>query len=164
MKNKITQIESLSVPVRTQSGARKKLRRRSAEEKRRIVEETLSPGASVSVVARRHDVNANQVFMWRRQYRAGKLGSGPSACSHAMHGVAGFIPVGVVDGCAVVRPALPPSVTEGRKRRKRELVTAVAETCWRTEVELRNGVKARFGGGADEKDMRLVLQIVRELA
>src|SRR5215472_13243917 len=34
--------------------------------KRRIVAETLEPGASVSIVARRHDVNANQVFKWRR--------------------------------------------------------------------------------------------------
>lgn len=30
--------------------------------KRRVVEETLAEGASVSVVARRHDVNANQLF------------------------------------------------------------------------------------------------------
>jgi transposase len=39
------------------------------------VEETLLPGASVSRVARRHDVNANQVFYWRKLYREGKLGS-----------------------------------------------------------------------------------------
>jgi transposase len=38
--------------------------------KRRIVAETRAPGASVSVVARRHDVNANQLFKWRRQYEA----------------------------------------------------------------------------------------------
>jgi transposase len=38
------------------------------------VEETLLPGASVSRVARRHDVNANQVFYWRKSYREGKLG------------------------------------------------------------------------------------------
>ena len=37
----------------------------SEEEKRRIVAETLQPGASVSVVARRHDVNANMLFTWR---------------------------------------------------------------------------------------------------
>jgi transposase len=37
-------------------------RRRSIEEKRRIVEETMRPGASVAWVARQHDVNANQVF------------------------------------------------------------------------------------------------------
>jgi transposase len=35
--------------------------------KRRIVAETLAPGASVSIVARRHDVNTNQVFKWRRE-------------------------------------------------------------------------------------------------
>ncbi len=43
------------------------------EEKRQIVEETLKPGGSVSVVARAHDVNANQVFQWRKQYREGRL-------------------------------------------------------------------------------------------
>lgn len=37
--------------------------------KREIVAATLTPGSSVSVVARRYDVNANQVFAWRRRYR-----------------------------------------------------------------------------------------------
>ena len=32
-----------------------------------MVAETQAPGASVSVVARRHDVNSNQLFRWRRQ-------------------------------------------------------------------------------------------------
>ncbi len=49
-------------------------RRRSVAEKRRIVEETSEPGASVARVARAHGVNANQVFAWRRQYRQGLLG------------------------------------------------------------------------------------------
>jgi transposase len=53
---------------------RKKLRRRSIKERREIVEETLLAGASVSRVARRHDVNANQVFYWRKLYREGRLG------------------------------------------------------------------------------------------
>jgi transposase len=35
--------------------------------KRQIVAETLEPGSSVSIVARRHDVNANQLFQWRRR-------------------------------------------------------------------------------------------------
>jgi transposase len=48
--------------------------RRSVEEKRRIVEETLEAGASVARVARRHAVNANQVFYWRKKYREGRLG------------------------------------------------------------------------------------------
>jgi transposase len=46
---------------------------RSRQERRAIVEETLKPGASVSVVARAHDVNANQVFGWRKLYREGRL-------------------------------------------------------------------------------------------
>jgi len=46
-------------------------RYRTKEERRQIVEETLRPGASVSQVARAHDINSNQVFYWRRQYRAG---------------------------------------------------------------------------------------------
>jgi len=49
-------------------------RRRSVEEKRRIVEETLETGASVARVARRHAVNANQVFYWRKKYREGRMG------------------------------------------------------------------------------------------
>ena len=47
--------------------------RRSIAEKRRIVEETLVPGASVARVARAHGVNANQVFYWRKLYQAGRL-------------------------------------------------------------------------------------------
>jgi transposase len=43
------------------------------EEKRRIVELTLEPGASVSRVAQAEGVNANQVFQWRRAYRSGEL-------------------------------------------------------------------------------------------
>jgi transposase len=43
--------------------------------KRQIVAETLSPGASASVVARRYDVNANQLFRWRRDWREGLLGT-----------------------------------------------------------------------------------------
>lgn len=48
-------------------------RRRSVQEKLAIVQETLEPGASVSAVARRHGVNANQVFGWRKQYQDGCL-------------------------------------------------------------------------------------------
>src|SRR2546430_892415 len=49
------------------------------QEKRQIVEATLKPSASVSVVARAHDVNANQVFRWRKLYREGQLEAKPIA-------------------------------------------------------------------------------------
>jgi len=43
------------------------------EEKRRIVEETLQPGASVARVARARGVNAKQLLGWRRLYQQGRL-------------------------------------------------------------------------------------------
>ena len=50
------------------------------------MEETLVPGASVSRVARRHDVNANQVFHWRKLCHEGRLGTKTN-----------FLPVRVAD-------------------------------------------------------------------
>jgi transposase len=37
--------------------------------KREIVAASYAPGSSVSMVARHYDVNANQVFSWRKRYR-----------------------------------------------------------------------------------------------
>src|SRR5258705_9117294 len=51
---------------------------RTKEERRAIVEETLQPGASVSRVSRAHDVNTNQVFRWRREYRQDRLKEEPN--------------------------------------------------------------------------------------
>lgn len=89
--------------------ARRRRRSWSEEEKRRIVAETRQPGASVSVVARRHDVNANQVFAWRRRFRDGELGRA-EACA--------FLPVvmpaeartGEAPGPVVEVPAPPDAV------------------------------------------------------
>ena len=48
-------------------------RRWTAAEKVAIVRETYEPGMSVSLVARRHGVNANQRFHWRRLERDGAM-------------------------------------------------------------------------------------------
>jgi transposase len=50
-----------------------KRRFRSKQERRRIAEESLEFGTSVAVVARSHGVNANQVFLWRKLLREGRL-------------------------------------------------------------------------------------------
>ena len=57
-KHEFRRVEVLTGPVRR--------RRWSAEEKARIVEERLAPGARVSEVARRWQVCSQQVFGWRR--------------------------------------------------------------------------------------------------
>lgn len=66
-------------------------RRRSAEERRVIVEETFEAGASVARVARKHGINANQVFQWRRLYREGRL-SGQRSCGGHL------LPVTIAEG------------------------------------------------------------------
>ena len=72
---------------------RRRRGRWSETQKRRIVTESYQPGTSVSVVARRHDVNANLVFSWHRQYR------------ELAHMVGGFVPV-VVSSTDGAEPAM----------------------------------------------------------
>ena len=51
----------------------RKRRAWTRDEKRRIVEESLLEGGSIAEVARRHELNANLLFTWRR-----KMGVEPS--------------------------------------------------------------------------------------
>jgi transposase len=67
------------------------------EEKRRMVEETLSSSASVATVARQHGLNANQLFYWRKLYHGGQLG--PSSHVGGSAGVR-LLPVAVTDDAA----------------------------------------------------------------
>jgi len=56
-------------------------RRWTASEKLSMVRQTYEPGMSVSLVARQHGVNPNQLFHWRRLEKDGALaavGSGVS--------------------------------------------------------------------------------------
>lgn len=58
-----------TAPDRVEGGRSRRRRVWSEEEKRRIVAESLELGASASVVAQRHGLNANLLFTWRRQLR-----------------------------------------------------------------------------------------------
>jgi transposase len=44
------------------------------EFKRQLVEQSFEPGASVALIARSNDINANLLFKWRRRYLAGEYG------------------------------------------------------------------------------------------
>lgn len=63
----------------SEESASAKRQRWTIKQKRLIVEQTLLPGASVARVARSHGVNANQVFYWRKQHLAGRLGDSRAA-------------------------------------------------------------------------------------
>jgi transposase len=114
--------------------------RRSIAEKRRMVEETLAPGASVARVARAYGVNANQLFGWRRLYLAGRLGEPKPGMK--------LLPVRVSEGKSApveVEPALP------------ELAPP---RCGSIHVELRQA-QVRIEGHADPALVRVLLECLR---
>jgi transposase len=88
----------------TANGERRRRRLWSADEKWQIVAETFAPGASVSIVARRHDLNANMLFTWRREL--GEIAEGV-----AEEGVR-FLPAALTSEVAL--SALPATTVAGR--------------------------------------------------
>jgi transposase len=70
MSKTITYQEYQDVEILKGSGKR---RRWTVAEKIKMVHETNEPGATVSLVARRHNVSANQLFNWRKLYLDGSL-------------------------------------------------------------------------------------------
>ena len=112
--------------------------RRSIAEKRRIVEETLVAGASVAKVARAHGVNANQVFGWRRLYRAGRLGEQRAAMK--------LLPVRVSESSPVVE-----------EHPVADFAKAQSGTI---HIELRQA-QVHIEGGADPTLVRVLLECLR---
>jgi transposase len=111
---------------------------RSKQERRQIVEETLKRGASVSLVARAHDVNANQVFKWRKQYREGRLDLAPASST--------LLPVKISDSLPV-RPA-PTAPARHRGKNKRAGII---------DIDLGHA-RVRIEGTADPDCVRAALE------
>src|SRR3984885_12058849 len=74
MSEKPPEVSTYGLVDTKQACKRGRRRRWPVALKRQIVAETFAPGASASVVARRHDVNTNQLFRWRRDWHDGLLG------------------------------------------------------------------------------------------
>ena len=67
MADPVEQVSTTGLVDTKQQLSATKRRQYSEALKRQMVAETQVSGASVSIVARRHDVNSNQLFRWRRQ-------------------------------------------------------------------------------------------------
>jgi transposase len=126
-----------------------KRQHRSAEEKRRIVEETLASGASVARVARARGVNANQVFQWRRLYRAGRLGSAPITAA------ARLLPVSVSEIATKEDTILPAGNASAELSIGGAAGSGVAPGA--IHLELRKA-RLRIAGNADPAVLRVVLK------
>jgi transposase len=130
-----------------------KRQHRSPELKRRIVQETLAPGASVARVARAHGVNANQVFAWRRQYREGLLEASDRV-------TAGLLAVRMADAepGRAARSELRRRVAEARAHSQD---AATQRTPSGTiQIELPKG-RLRLTGSIDPETLRVVLEALR---
>ena len=127
-------------------GSRVERRRRwNRDEKARIVEETLAPGAVVSEVARRHGVAQSLLFTWRRLARR----AAPSGRDGSI-----LLPV-EIDAMAppplseAARPSRP--ATNGRRAKSGVI-----------EIELGSGSRVRVDNDVDADALRRVLSVLGE--
>lgn len=119
-----------------------------------MVAETLVSGASVSIVARRHDINANLLFKWRKEIEA-----------EDRAGVADFLPIGIVGRGADGGQAL---LTELGCSGEREfpaplgcLAGRLADRAGLMEIELAGGVTVRADVTIDERALGRVLAALK---
>lgn len=138
-----TEHSAITEPVRrievfTGAGRR---RTWSAEDKARIVAESVTSGELVCAVARRHGLSPQQLFGWRRQLRL------PAAASTEASAPL-FVP-------AIVEAPVPERALRRRRRTRQE-----DRTSGIIEVEI-GGVTVRVGRGAEAKTVAAVLRALK---
>jgi transposase len=121
---------------------------RTLEEKLAIIEEATQPNASVAAVARKHGINANQVFGWLRLHRSGLLES-------QRHGKpAPLLPV------KITTPTLTPTQrstppTQSKRGRRAGGGADTADTM--LELILPEGLRVRLYGEAERAVLERIL-------
>jgi transposase len=126
------------------SGAERRIRRRySVAEKRRIVELTFEPGASVAQVAQTNGLNANQVFTWRRAFERGELAEVTPAPS-------ALLPVIVSVPCETAKEAAHPAMEEAPR------------PAGAIHIEFPGRAMISVESGADPVALRTILESLRK--
>jgi len=116
-------------------------RRWSADDRARILEETLAPGAVVSAVARRHDLTPQQLFTWRREAR-----KRAEADAKAL----AFMPALVAPEPATQKELKPPRAKRRTPRRRTASI----------EVEA-SGITVRIGDGTSSATIAAVIRALK---
>ena len=118
-------------------GGVERRRRWSRDDKMRIIEETLAPGAVVTEIARRHGIATSLVFTWRRRARlAAAASAGPR-----------LVPVRVA-AAESVQSIEAPAAMAARKRRG--LI----------EIELGDGKRVSVDENVDAEALGRVLDVL----
>lgn len=127
-----TLIAATDEASQTPSGTVTRRRQYSIAFKRKVVEETLNGRDSVSVVARRYDLNANLLFRWRREYSSGQL-SGTS------------------------QPLIPVSLKLDPVETRAPGASSVPPATGQMRVTLNNGHQVVVSGTVDSGQLQVVL-------
>jgi len=138
------------------------------EERQRIVDEALAPGASVAAVARRHGLNANLIFKWIRRAREGWLDRRRAASKPADASAVerdgdapAFVPVQLVKLNAVTPPAPTPPLGLASIQPVRETRRSARRGAM--EVSLPNGARVLLDAEVDAEALRRVLSALGHL-
>jgi transposase len=129
-------VDAKHKPVGPAKRERVARRRHSLAFKRRLIEQTLAPGASVARIALDNGVNANLLFKWRRQHERAARSAPPSL--------------------------LPVILSEARTRSELRVATPAARPAaagGAIDVELPAG-RIRIKGAVDVVALRVVLQLL----
>ena len=120
-------------------GGVERRRRWSRDDKMRIIEETLAPGAVVTEIARRHGISTSLVFTWRRRARlASVASSGPR-----------LVPVQLTPAAAESVPSIEAAAAIP-SRRRRGLI----------EIELGGGKRVSVDENVDADALGRVLDVL----
>ena len=117
------------------SGERRPWKKWPEALKREIVAATFAPGASVSIVARQYDVNANQVFSWRRRL---------SETAEPSPSAPGLVPVTIAS-----EPDVEPTASS---------TPAASDTI---EIDVSDTYRVRVGSNFDPRSLKRVLDVLR---
>jgi transposase len=118
-------------------GGVERRRRWSRDDKMRIIEETLAPGAVVTEIARRHGIATSLVFTWRRRARLATVASaGPR-----------LVPVQVATAESVQSIEAPAAIPA---RKRRGLI----------EIDLGDGKRVSVDEDVDAEALRRVLDVL----
>jgi transposase len=127
-------------------------RRWTVEQKRDIALESLEPGTSPIIVARKHGISSGQLYTWRQQLLREAVGAGADVKPS-------FVRVDVVSAPSHLEMATPasPALSPPAAPTERATAPSAAQPDGRIEITLSRGVSVRVDAKVDGAALRRVL-------